>query len=190
MTREEMLDKLHKIRVGAQPTVATMDMGLEYEYVTPDGYGDGFGGMGDWPVYRLENISEQFFQKIKAKLKDKTLMLADLEGTDLYQFYNHVFRVNRPEEYIRKPLDFFKELDSLSSIKNGVCYVLCDALEWEPEAQFYSSYDELEAAFVERYVDDITEWEEYDDDELANWLKYVEEVNTIPLVQFYEEDVE
>ena len=117
-------------------------------------------------------------------------MLADLEGTDLYQFYNHVFRVNRPEEYIRKPLDFFKELDSLSSIKNGVCYALCDALEWEPEAQFYNSYDELEAAFVERYVDDITEWEEYDDDELANWLKYVEEVNTIPLVQFYEEDVE
>ena len=37
MTREEMLDKLHKIRVGAQPTVATMDMGLEYEYVTSDG---------------------------------------------------------------------------------------------------------------------------------------------------------
>ena len=132
MTREEMLDKLHKIRVGAQPTVATMDMGLEYEYVTPDGYGDCFGGMGDWPVYRLENISEQSFQKIKTKLKDKTLMLADLEGTDLFQFYNHVFRVNRPEEYIRKPLEFFKELESISFIENGICYALCDALDWEP----------------------------------------------------------
>ena len=125
-------------------------------------------------------------QNIKAKIRDKTLTLSDLEGTDFYLFYNHVFGVERPEEYIRKPLEFFKELEAVSSIENGVCYVLCDALDWEPEAYFYSTYDELEAAFTDRYVDDITNWEEYDDDELANWLNYVEKLNTIPFVRFDE----
>lgn len=40
MTREEMLNELHSINIGAQATVATMDMGLQYEYVTKEGWGE------------------------------------------------------------------------------------------------------------------------------------------------------
>ena len=79
MTREELLDKLHGIRIGAQPIVITNDMGLQYEYVTPKGYGTSFGNMGDWPAYRLQHISNEKLQMLQAKIRDRTLTVEDLE---------------------------------------------------------------------------------------------------------------
>ena len=84
MKRDEMLNKLHSIRVGAQPTVITNDMGLQYEYVTKEGHGEGFGNMGAWPTYRLENISTEVLNRIKKKIQTRALVEEDLQGTDLY----------------------------------------------------------------------------------------------------------
>ena len=71
MNRDELLKQLHNIRVAAQPTVITPDMGLRYEYVTSEGYGEGFGNMGDWPVYRLEISSKKVTATIVDTLATK-----------------------------------------------------------------------------------------------------------------------
>ena len=46
MNREEMLKELKTIDLRAIPTVATMDMGLQYDYATSEGAGTSFGGNG------------------------------------------------------------------------------------------------------------------------------------------------
>ena len=51
MPRKEMIEYLKTIDVRAKPTIITDDMGLQYDYVTAEGAGTGFGGMGDWPVH-------------------------------------------------------------------------------------------------------------------------------------------
>ena len=152
MKRDEMLNKLHSIRVGAQPTVITNDMGLQYEYVTKEGHGEGFGNMGAWPTYRLENISTEVLNRIKKKIQTRALVEEDLQGTDLYLFYRQVFDIPRPESYIPEINDFFENLLSVSLKSDGLLFIMCDACQWKPEAYFYSTYDELEQAFADCYV--------------------------------------
>lgn len=189
MTREETLKKLHSIRIGAQPTVITYDMGLQYEYVTPKGHGEGFGNMGAWPAFCLKNINHELLDDIKAKIQNHTLTVNDLCKSDLALFYNHVFDIPRPESCIPDICDFFENLLPVMLNPNGQLYVMCDACQWEPEAYFYSSYEELEEAFSDYYASDVEEWEYLDDEELEEWLRRTEEeLDTIPFVILREED--
>ena len=80
--------------------VITNDMGLQYEYVTKEGHGEGFGDMGDWPAYRLENISVEILTHIQQKIQEQKLEEDDLIGTDLYLFHRYVFDIPRPESCI------------------------------------------------------------------------------------------
>lgn len=183
MNREEMLSKLHSIRVASQPTVITYDMGLQYEYVTHVGHGEGFGNMGDWPAYRLEDLTEEKINIIKTKIQAKILTVADLGGTDLRLFYDYVFNVWRPDSCIPDICVFFENLLSVSLKPNGQLYIMCDACQWEPEAYFYSTYEELEEAFIDYYASDVEPWEDLEDDELEEWLHRIEDgLDTIPFV--------
>lgn len=189
MTREDILCKLHSIRIGARPTVITYDMGLQYEYVTPEGHGEGFGNMGAWPTYCLKNIPNGIFEVIKQKIKDGVLTLDDLAGTDLQLFYNHVFDIPRPESCIPDICDFFQRLLPVLLGPDGKLFVMCDACQWEPEAYFYSTYEELEETFADYYASDIEAWEDLDDEELEEWLHRTEdELDSIPFVVLREEE--
>ena len=191
MNRDEMLNKLHSIRTGAQPTVITNDMGLQYEYVTAEGHGEGFGNMGAWPAYRLEGITEDFLCGIKQKIANETLCEDDLAETDLYLFYRHVFDIPRPDSCIPEICDFFKSLLHVSSIRDNLLFVMCDACQWEPEAFFYGTYEELEEAFGDYYASDVEEWDDLEDSELEEWVQRVEEeLNTIPFIILREEEDE
>lgn len=189
MTREEMLNKLHSIDIGAQATVATMDMGLQYEYVTNIGWGENFGSMGDWPAYELHGISNTILTTIQNKIRDNTLSLDDFFGTDLEKFYNYVFCVDRPPEYCSSICDFFKNITRISSLTNDTIYVLCDARAWEPEALFFNSYDELANEFIEQYGYGFEEWEDLTDNELAEWIEKIDnELSGISLIEFNSDD--
>ena len=190
MTRDEMLSRLHSIRVGAQPTVITNDMGFQYEYVTKEGHGEGFGNMGDWPAYRLKNISSETLSYIQKQIREQTLKEEDLKGTDLHLFYRYVFDRPRPESCIPEICDFFGSLLSVSIEDKGSVFVLCDARQWKPEAFFYSTYDELEEEFADSYVSYIEEWDNLDDDELEEWVHRVEELNTISFIMLRAEEEE
>lgn len=181
MTREEMLVELHNINIGAQPVVATFDMGLEYEYVTPEGHGESFGNMGDWPAYEFKNLTKDALIAIQAKIKNASLTVSDLEGTEFAAFYKYVFSVERPESYVPTVSDFFKDLMKISLDSEGSLYALCDARDWQPSVAFFSTYVELEDAFAYDYISYIEEWEELSDDELADWIFRIDtEFGSIP----------
>ena len=183
MTREELLDKLHGIRIGAQPIVITNDMGLQYEYVTPKGYGTGFGNMGDWPAYRLQHISNEKLQMLQEKIRNRTLTVADLEDTDLTRFYGYVFAANRPGNSIPDLCDFMAGLLTIESTNDGILYALCDAGQWDPEVHFFATYEDLESAFEKEYANLPEEWESFSSNELADfWDRIRQELDCIPFV--------
>ena len=145
--------------------------------------------MGDWPAYRLEDLTEEKINIIKAKIQAKILTVEDLDGTDLRLFYDYVFNVWRPDSCIPDICDFFENLLSVSLNPNGQLYILCDACQWEPEAYFYSTYEELEEAFVDYYASDVEPWEDLEDEELEEWLRRTEdELDAIPFVVLREEE--
>lgn len=57
LSRDGMLEKLHKLDFCAIATVSTMDRGLQYDYVSSHGYGIEFATLGDWPAYMLRELS-------------------------------------------------------------------------------------------------------------------------------------
>ena len=189
MTREEMLNKLHEIKISAQPTAITDDMGLQYEYVTPEGYGEGFGNMGDWPFHKIENVSQEDLAFIKEKILKNRLTVEDIEDTAFESFFNFIPMDISDDENDVEISSFFKDLISVKTPKDGIVYAFCDAGQWEPEVYFYNSYDEIEEAFVDMYVTYIDRWEDLSDKELEEWLIRIEELNSIPLRVFNREGI-
>lgn len=173
-SRDEMLNYLHSIPVGARATVATMDMGLQYEYVTKDGYGESFGNMGDWPAHAVHGITIEKLFEVKDKIKSKVLKRSDLEGTGLEKFYNYVFAIERSEEYIPLMSDFFEGLLEINKC-DDVVYILCDGREWKPKALFFENYGDLSKAFTRKYISYVEKWEICDDEELSYWIKKIDE---------------
>lgn len=173
MDRNELLNKLHSIKIGAQPTAMTMDMGLEYEYVTGEGFGASLGNMGEWPVYKLENIQYSDVEIIKEKLNEG-LTVEHIKDTSFGVFAKYIFEEKRPD--IKDEVEFlFEGVSSIKSVENNALYALCDLDQWSPKISFFESEDELEQAFCNEYIYDIQEWETLTDEELEEWVDHIEE---------------
>lgn len=185
MTREEMLERLHGLSFGANATVATMDMGLEYNYVSSEGAGIGFGGMGAWPLYVFSPISSAKLQAICDKLNDEKLEPIDLKDTDLELLYKSIQD---------KDIDLNKIFGDLCNFPkggDGQIYCMCDVSTWQPEAEFFTSRKELLDAFKNRYCCyDIKAWDEMSNDMLESWLEQIEEYNLyeIPIISYADKD--
>ena len=191
MTRDEMLTRLSGIRIAAQPTVITYDMGLQYEYVTPEGHGEGFGNMGEWPVYRLQGVSIELMKHVQLKVREGTLSVEDLGDTDLRCFYDNVIGSGRPASCIPTICDFFETILSIDQLHEDTLFVLCDAGQWKPSAYFFGTYEDLENAFVDNYVTYIEKWSDMKNEDLELWLERTEnELDSIPFVILYNEDAE
>lgn len=189
MTREEKLALLHSVSIGARPTVMTYDMGLEYEYVTPEGCGSVFGAVGDWPVHRILDVSPEALTQIKAKIQSGSLQKEDLIGTGLYGFYHYIFGVERPDAATPSITDFFKGLLETEP-NNDSFFVLSDARSWTPEAFFYPDYEEMASAFIDQYEFDTQKWDDLDDEELDGWINVSAELDGIEYRTFSAKDDE
>ena len=93
MNRSELINELCKVPICAIPTVITMDVGLQYDYITAEGAGTSLGNMGEWPAFKLKGIPTDRWMDIKAKVKNKALSEADLEGTELGLLVENLHRI-------------------------------------------------------------------------------------------------
>lgn len=171
MNREEMLKELKDIDLRAVPTVATMDMGLQYDYATSEGAGTGFGGMGDWPAYMFNSIAKEQWLKIRKAIKENTLAVSDLKGTGLDDFLGNVKTISDKDKVI--PSEVLEGLLTLPEDHADAFFCMFDAGQWydkyADKPEFFTSENELKEAFIKQYVDDLTRWEEMDDEELTDW---------------------
>ena len=105
MNRDQMLQKLKELPYRAYPTVATMDMGLQYRIVCSEGTGEDLGDMATWPAYRFAGIPEPEWSRIRDRAMRRVLTVDDLKetslagfGTDLHHYYCR-FEGDEDEEY-------------------------------------------------------------------------------------------
>lgn len=187
MNRQEILDKLHNIKIGASISAYTYDMGIQYVYVTPEGYGESLGNMGDWPVFCIENITVDFLEFIREKIINKTLVEQDIANSKLYDFFRYVFN-NKSEDRCYKELyEFLQDFVNVTSLEDNKLYILCDSLQWKPEASFFGSYRDVERAFADHYIFNVTKWEDCTDEELDDWLYRIEEELSGMIIKSFED---
>lgn len=73
MTREEMIKKLENAAFCAVPVMMTMDMGVQYDFITPEGAGSLFGTLGEWPAYCVQVVEESKWRRIREKVANGTV---------------------------------------------------------------------------------------------------------------------
>ena len=173
MTREEMLFELAKTEFCAIPTVCTMDMGIEFDFVCSEGAGTLFGVFGSWPMYRLRKVDKDKIEQFKAKVAKNKLTLEDLEGTDFYRLYN---------QCVASEIDIqslFWNISKLPDIDEDYLWCICDIYEYEPCAEFFETKDDMIDSFQLNYCSEIQEWNDMEDEELETWLKRIHDENDL-----------
>lgn len=174
MTKDEMLRILKKVEFCAIPTVITMDMGLQYDYVTPEGAGTGFGGMGRWPVYQLSGIEKSRWKEIRTKLSNKTLETLDLQGTDLDNFVESMFNEYYGTQFREIELnEMLVGLLSLPDESPTFFYAIFDMGDIGHEGhipEFYDSKEKMLSEFQAYYCSDVDAWESMDEETLRSWI--------------------
>lgn len=126
MTREEMIEKLRQSSFYANPTVQTMDMGLEYEAAFSDGAISGeLGMMGGWPIFVFHMSPEAKVQSLKDLFcsDDESLKVEELKDTFLYDFAC-ILGVSESDD-IKKILKSFTNLEPYDAVDRIYC--LCDS---------------------------------------------------------------
>ena len=166
MTREEKLQMLHGLSVRAYPTVATMDMGIEYDFVTGTGAGTGFGNMGSWPVYRFAPMEKARWEAVCAAVRDGSVSREDLRGTGLDRLAEDA-GISGEAEPVSSVLG---GLTALREAPEKAFYCLFDAESGEEAPQFFPSLEALEEAFAQRYCTSLTPWEDMSDEEMDEWI--------------------
>ena len=187
MTRDELLKKLAMTNFCAVPTVQTMDMGLEFDFVDNIGAGTSFGSIGSWPLLKLEGMSSEKLTSIKDKLAAGTLEQSDIAGTDLWLLYNDC-TFSRATSVA----EFLVDLANVHELSEQYLWCFCDTTSGNPEARFFETKDELIGYFQENYCYDVQEWDSFDDDELEEWLGRINDKDDLGELRFcsYEDEVE
>ena len=178
-TREQLLNKLHDVPFCAIATVVTEDMGLQYDYISSEGSGTGFGGMGRWPAYVFAPIPNDLWHMIRGKLNDGSLRIEDLDGTELKEFAEDLF-----ESYYG---GFFRDielLDMMSGLKDlpesistpfYCLFDMGDSGYANHRPVFYATEGDFIEAFIDTYCSYFDKWEEMDTEDLENWWERIED---------------
>lgn len=188
MTRKEKLKKLQSIEgVLIGELVMTYDMGIQFGYMTKDGYGYNFGTIGEWPVINIidETLPDKW-ETIISKINEGSLTCKDLKDTVLKEIAYIVARLDKiasededPDEEVSDNSNisnFFTPFKDIPKNKSNVFYIIIDLGQWElEEPEVFTSEDSVKEAFIERYCEDITPWEDLDDKELDDWLEKLDD---------------
>lgn len=178
MNREEMLQKLHSIKIGVNLTTLVSENALECEYVMSSGTRYEWIGLNDWPAYSLSLSLDIDFALLKQELANESLDSSRIAGTDLEKLYNEYVTANDKGISL---VAFLSGLVDVSAIEENILY----ALVLEDSVRFFGSYAQLEAAFESQCLAATTAWETYSDEELAQWIDRLEtEFSGIPLASF------
>ena len=167
----------------AEPTAATYDMGLQYDYISDEGAGTAFGLFTEWPAYRIR-ISSDDLSKIKDKIKNLSLSFEDIKETYFYPFIEDSdFNVKEVSlsEFLENLKDTYDEQhDCIYCLYNytGPDY-LVDTIP-----VFYSNEKDLLEAFKDKYMNGIRSWYEMNDEEKAYWESRKEEIGEFYYIDF------
>ena len=173
MTRENMIAELSQEIVRATPTVYTYDMGLQFDFVTPEGVGTCLGSVGEWPIIFLKSIEKEKWLEIRKKIEEGLLNIEDFQDTSLEPFAKAV--ENFSQGYDGKLAETFKELRELPEELPETFYCLYNIKGWEPYPLFYTSLEDLLKAFRAEYCGGPIVWKDLSDNEIKEWYDRIED---------------
>lgn len=185
MNRIDMISHLQQIGLRAVPTVVTYDMGIQYDYLVPQGAGTGFGGMGRWPLWRFSTVEKAQWDVIVAHIKDKNLSIHDLIGTEFEIFVDNVALLGEDTvDYVR----FFSGLLDLEWTGRDFFCLYDNGMWYNPDSSipiFRATEKEILVEFRDQYCSDVVTWEDMTDEEIESWYdRLSDDLSETPFAEF------
>ena len=169
-----MLSKLKSITFAAFLTALTSEMCLEVQIMTSEGTIYRWIGYDDWNVYILKKCDSPKWFSIMDKLKNSTLELEDLDGTDLGKLMQSLDPVMDEDEGENADCSLLlQELLEVSTKIQDTFYCYYD--KYDRDLNFFSSREDLKVALREAYSIVDTRWEDMDTSELQGWWEWYED---------------
>lgn len=179
MNREQLLEKLKNVEFCAIPSEYSMDFGLLYEYVMPEGAGSSVGTMISWPAYKMKNFDDDMGQVVKDKLVDNSLSLEDINGTEIGSFAEDIIGQYFDGTCSEGELsNLLSNMLNLPDTQSEYIYALFDSgmyLHIENKPVFFGAREELLEEFKKEYCLEVTPWDTMDDEELASWYNRLDD---------------
>ena len=179
--RAELLLKLEDITLAVFMTVLPSEMALEIETMTSEGTSYQWIGYDDWNVYCLYKCDTEQWEKILSLLESKTLLVKDLDDTDLGKFVSKI----EPEADIESNCSsLLAGLLKVASDIDSKFYCYCE----NDIPQFFSSIENLKAGIKDNFPAN-TYWDDMDTDRLRDFLeRYEEDGDSFPVITFADDD--
>ena len=179
MKREEMIREMTKLPVRAVPVVYTDDIGIVYDYIVPEGAGQGMGAFVQWPVLHLKGVEQSQWDMIRQKIEEEMLRPEDLTGSSLEVLADWMKNCN--PRYYEELSESFSELTELSEISPEVLYCLFDVSGGYDEPRFFDDEEIFMEEFRSSYCNAPCTWETLEDDEIEEWYNRInEELDGVP----------
>ena len=191
MTKTDLIQALSQVSFCAIPTLITEDVGLQYDYITPEGAGASLGNMGEWPAFKLHNIPRERWIELKNKVTNDVLTEADLEGTELGVLFEnlHYAYGELYNRFYPSVSSLFKGILSLPDDLPEYFFCRFDCGSWGDKPVFFADEKSFLEDFKAYYCEYITKWEDMSVDELQNWLDRTnDDLDMFPYNVFSEEE--
>lgn len=162
---------MRKIEISAHPTVATMDMGLQYEFISAEGAGDGLGNMGSWPLLEITPEHKEMWIQIIPQIISGSALTKDVSDIELKIFahYTSCF-VSGNCDYDASILTI-----ALQLLQNGDSFI---SLLTDNKLTLYSIADK-ETALQDFWdywcAPQMISWDEMSEGDLEEWLEKIED---------------
>ena len=195
MTLEEKKLILKQIVCVAVPTIATPDMGLQYDYITSEGAGSNLGNMGSWPAHKLRGVSQKKWDTIRHSLREGSFKRKTLYNTDLYSFSKCLSEEYYGGQFKKISLNqMFQGLLKLPEKTPETIYCLFDLGDIGYEGhvpEFYANEEDFIFAFRDTYCSYVDKWEDMSDEELEQWYSRTkDDLNGFPYYTYTKETEE
>ena len=181
LKKAELLEKLQSITFGVILTDLVSEYCFELITMTSAGTSYQWIAYDDWNVYRLKLCTRESWLRIREKIKNKTLNILDLEGTEFKDLLNSTIREGEDINYTEK----LSGLLELSQDHEDEIY--CCFSPEEKTFRFASNQDDLKKILASEYCYSDSLWNDMELGDLENWLeRYEEEGQEIPCTYFDE----
>lgn len=182
--RAQLLAELKSVKEpAAQPTVQTMDMGIEYEVASAEGADVVVGRYGAWPAFGPFAIFSEDLQRLERCRVEETLPEGAFDGTAI--------------EYLGQPITKcvkFNELAETEAIKLVATFIerILEALGGQPGTiyVFFHLFEQTapivftsRSALVAHFMasESLQPWDNMTTEELLGWSNRVAEMKEFAL---------
>ncbi|MCR5755023.1 MAG: hypothetical protein K6G30_09475 [Acetatifactor sp.] len=157
------------LNIAGRPTARTMDVGLQYDFVSKYGAGTVLGNMMCWPILKLEPDNIGDWKESIIRLINKEIVQEDVEDDELKIYLAYVAFIYENEIDLTHLKDILNVLE-----RQTYFYSFCSGSHFE----VFDSFDPIPERFWDSWCSYLAiAWDDMSVAEREHWIEQIDAGN-------------